>query len=242
MRLTDRDTVDYFDRRVTEYSLARFDHAVAFLNAEASAASSFLDIGCGTGNILERILNETPIRTVAGIDPAPNCVEKTKQRLACSAYVGSILDSEFVQGLGLQFDFALIASVVHHLIGETRQASVERAQLAIEHSLRLVRPGGYLIVFEPGVYPPRAAVALFHTKRFVTRFTSRRVQLFDKWNNIGAPVISYYTDEELAGMLERNRGCRIVDRHVEDIHVNILWRLGGIRRRINTTLVAQRIE
>ena len=32
---------------------------------------------------------------------------------------------------------------------------------------------------------------------------------------------------------------RIVYLRVEDAHVNLLWRLAGIRRRINTTIIIQ---
>jgi hypothetical protein len=35
---------------------------------------------------------------------------------------------------------------------------------------------------------------------------------------------------------------RIVDVHVEDAHVNLLWRMAGIRRRINTTLIIEKIS
>lgn len=237
---TDRQTVDYFNKQVTEYSLGRFDYVLHFLNQHANRDHSFLDIGCGVGNILELVRRETPIERVAGIDAAEKCVEKTRERLKCHAFVGSILDTDFIDSLEQRFDFALIASVLHHLVGNSREESIRNAEIAVGNCLKLMSPGGHLFVFEPGVYPAWTAAALFHTKRFFTRFTSRRIQLFDKWNNIGAPVISYYTDVQLTDMARRQPGCDVVGQHVGDMHVNFLWRVCGITRRINTTLVVRR--
>jgi SAM-dependent methyltransferase len=238
--ITDHETVEYFNKYVPEYSLERFDHIVGFLNSHATAESRLMDVGCGLGNTLDYIKTKTPIQHVSGIDVAENVLVKAKERLGCETFRGSVIDTAFMEGISKKYDFVLLAAVLHHLIGNTRRQSMRLSELAVENALRLVTPGGYLMVFEPVIYPALSAALLFHTKRIVTKFTSSRVQLFDKWNNIGAPVISYYTNEKLRAMIERVSGCRILDMNVEEKGVNLLWRAGGIRRRLDTTLVAQK--
>ena len=236
---TDRETVEYFNKEAPEYSLGRFEYATRFIDSKAGQHSSFLDVGCGVGNILELVRNQTPVSEVAGIDVAETVLAKARERLGCDTYLGSILDTDCIDGIPKQYDFVLIASVIHHLVGDSRSLSVRNAQVAVTNTLKLTKPGGYVILYEPGIYPEWTGAALFHTKRLVTRFTTKRVQLLDKWNNIGAPVISYYTDEQLKRMIGELSDARIVDVHVEDAHVNFLWRMAGIRRRINTTIIIQ---
>ena len=57
--------------------------------------------------------------------------------------------------------------------------------------------------------------ALFYVKKTVTRITDRRVGLFGYWNNIGAPVVSYYTEPVLEEMLRAGEPATVVERHVE---------------------------
>jgi 2-polyprenyl-3-methyl-5-hydroxy-6-metoxy-1,4-benzoquinol methylase len=236
---TDRETVEYFNKEAPEYSLGRFEYAIRFIQSHGDENSSFLDVGCGVGNILELVRNQTSVSEVAGIDVAETVLAKARERLGCDTYLGSIVDSESIESIPKQYDFVLIASVVHHLVGDTRGLSVRNAQVAVTNTLKLTKPGGYVILYEPGIYPEWTGAALFQTKRLVTKFTTKRVQLLDKWNNIGAPVISYYTDEQLQRMIGELPDVRIVDVHVEDAHVNFLWRVAGIRRRINTTIIIQ---
>ena len=237
---TDRETVEYFNKEAPEYSSGRFEYAVGFIDSHAGPNSSFLDVGCGVGNILEFVRDRTPVEEVAGIDVAETVLAKARERLGCDTYLASIVDGESIDSIPKQYDFVLIASVVHHLVGDSRDLSIRNAQLAIANTLKLTKPGGYVMLYEPGIYPEWTGAALFHTKRIVTKFTTRRVQLLDKWNNIGAPVISYYTDRQLQRMIGGMSGARIVDVNVEDAHVNFLWRLAGIRRRINTTIIVQK--
>lgn len=240
MEHTDRDTVEYFNKETPEYSLGRFEFALQFVRSHAEEHSSFLDIGCGVGNILELIREQTQVNEVAGLDVAETVLAKARDRLGCDTFLGSILESGIADAITKRYDFVMIASVIHHLVADSRALSIRNARTAVKHALELAKPGGHVILYEPGIYPEWTGAALFHTKRIVTRFTSQRVQLFGKWNNIGAPVISYYTDQQLGRMVEAIPGARFVEVNVEDARVNLLWRLAGIRRRINTTIVIQK--
>ena len=147
------------------------------------------------------------------MDVSANLLERTREAVpGCETHLGSIIDPALVDQIGRErFDFAVIAAVLHHLIGRTRRESHERARLAVLHALELLKPGGHLIVVDEGFSPPRVVDAVFYVKKAVTRLTSRRVGILGEWNNIGPPVVSYYTNEQLVDMVEANGAAELVE-------------------------------
>ena len=231
---------EYFDREMASYSPGRLDHIVEFLADNASGYHDLLDVGCGTGNILAEIITRTPIHSAAGLDISPRCLDRTKQRLGCTTYLGSILDTFYIEQFLPRFDFVLMSAVLHHLVSSNRYDSLRRMEHAVQNAFIPVRPGGYLMIFEPGICPAWASSLLYQTKKAVTRFTSRRLQLFDKWNNIGAPVILFLTDKQLETILKKSVAGTICESFVDEAPVNKLWRLAGITRRLNMTFIIQK--
>jgi SAM-dependent methyltransferase len=212
----DEATVAYFDDHVPEYSNERLEPASRFVRSHAAPESTLIDVGCGTGNTLEYLVAETGIRRVAGLDISANCLEKTAARLPCETHLGSILDRELADEIGPRFDFAVVAAVLHHLIGSTRRESRRYAELAVANSKRLLQPGGHLIVLEPVYSPYPAMTALFYVKKGVSRFTHRRVPVLGYWNNIGPPVVSYYTTDRLKEIVKAGEPGVLVDEHVDE--------------------------
>ncbi|QBI18628.1 class I SAM-dependent methyltransferase [Egibacter rhizosphaerae] len=232
-------TVAYFDEHCPEYSTGRLAWAGAWIAEHYGPGASLADIGCGAGNILAYLRDRTGIEHVAGIDPSSGLLALAQDRLGCPTYPVSVLDPELEARIPERFDVVVAAAVLHHLVGGTRRDSRELARTAVDRALRLVRPGGHLVIVEP-VFSPRAPMALlFHTKRAVARFTDRRVALGDYWRNIGPPVVSYLTDAQLAASV-RDAGGEVVAHHVEPREVGRLLRLAGIRSRHESTFVVRR--
>ncbi len=105
-----------------------------------------------------------------------------------------------------------------------------------------MRPGGALFVLEPVFYPALTMSLVFYVKRAVTTITTRRVQLFDRWNNLGAPVVSYYTNEELRRMTEADPRSELLAVRSVPGRITALQRAALIYRREDTTLVLLRRE
>jgi hypothetical protein len=103
-----------------------------------------------------------------------------------------------------------------------------------------VRPGGHLLVLEPAFYPSWMMDVVFFVKTLAVRLTSRRLELFDRWNNLGAPVVSYYTNEELRQMVTEDPRAELVDLQSTPAYLSSLQRAAFIRRREDTTLVVRR--
>jgi len=211
----DEETVAYFDEHTPEYGTSRLDPAARFIRKHGGEGASLIDVGCGVGNTLEYLVDAAKLKDVAGLDVSARCLEQTRERVEAETFLGSVLDRELAESIGPRFDFAVVAAVLHHLIGGSRRESREHAEEAVANSKRMLKPGGHLIVHEP-VYSPYAAMtALFHLKKTVTRVTDRRIGLFGYWNNIGAPVVSYYTEPVLEQMLTAGDPAVVVERHVE---------------------------
>jgi len=236
----DAGTEAYFDSRTPEYDAAcRFAHAAEWIRGLAGEDNSLVEVGCGSGNVLAYLREETGVRRLAGIDVSPRCLERARERTGCETHAGSILDADLVARLAGRFDFAVLGAVLHHLVGWTRRASRERARLALAHALSLVRPGGHVILHEPVFYPRWAMGVLFYAKRATSALTSRRLELFDRWNNLGAPVVLYYTNEELRRMVEADPRAEILDLRSAPAYLSSFQRAAFIRRREDTTVVVR---
>jgi SAM-dependent methyltransferase len=234
----DPKTVEYFNRYGTEYGLERMRHVVSVLQAEGRPERSLVDIGCGAGNILEFLGKTTPLKSFAGIDPSINYLNRTRERNACATYLGSILDPGFVSSIPERFDYALLGSVLHHLVGGTRRRSRKLALAAMRHSLELLKPGGTLLVVDLAFSPSFLMGILFHTKRLFSAFTPERVSLGSTWQNIGPPVVSYYTAGQLVRMARSLdgavlEGIDIRETKVRHFPLNLL-------RRADITLVIRK--
>ena len=104
-----------------------------------------------------------------------------------------------------------------------------------------VREGGHLIVVEPTFSPAPALGLVFWVKKVVTTVTRRRIGVFGRWNNIGAPVVSYLTKDELVALLAAVGGCRVDEVHEERLRVGPLLRLALITGKSDTTVVVRKV-
>lgn len=236
----DAGTEAYFDTRTPEYDTARFAPAAEWIRRLRGEDSSLVDVGCGNGTVLAYLRETTGLRRLAGVDVSPRCLAQARDRAGCETHLGSILDAALVGPLEGRFDFAVLGAVLHHLIGRTRGASRERARLALANAVSLVRPGGHVIVIEPVFYPPWVMDVVFHVKKIAATLTSRRLEVFDQWNNLGAPVVSYYTNEELRGMVGDDPRAEVLELRSVPAYLSSLQRAAFIRRREDTTLVIRR--
>jgi 2-polyprenyl-3-methyl-5-hydroxy-6-metoxy-1,4-benzoquinol methylase len=234
----DRATVEYFEHHAHDYSPARLRPAVAFVKKHMPPDASLIDIGCGTGNVLAQIAQATEITKLVGLDVSERCVELTRQIVAAEVYRASVLDGGTVERFRGRFDFAVMAAVLHHLVGPTRRHSRQAATRAVSNALEMVRPGGYLIVMEP-TFTPRAPVfALFWAKTVLGKIFHRRLPVGGYWNNIGAPVVSYYSSDQVLAMLRNHPWIEIAQ--VDRVPQALSKLAGLLVSKSNTTVIARR--
>ena len=235
----DLKTEKYFDEHVPEYTSDRLEFtAKAIADLGGKKGSSLVDLGCGAGNTLHFVREQTGIEDIYAIDVSPNLLEKARELTGAESIVGSLLDRQLPAKVGRRFDFAIIAAVLHHLIGPTRNGSRALARQAVDNALDMLEPGGHLVVVEPIYYPRVAMDALFYVKKGFASLTTSRVELGGYWNNIGAPVVSYYTNEELEDMVRADGRAEVVAREIEP---EALGRLNALLNKTNTTIVVKKL-
>ena len=75
--VSDADTVAYFESHVPEYSSGRLELTAEILRRMAGPEDVLIDLGCGVGNTLAYLQEETPLTRFAALDVSQNCLDKT---------------------------------------------------------------------------------------------------------------------------------------------------------------------
>ncbi|MCB2224601.1 MAG: class I SAM-dependent methyltransferase [Actinobacteria bacterium] len=230
------DTAEYFEEHSQDYHPRRLRVAVRWIARIAAEGDSLLDVGCGTGLVLEAMRDGAGITRLAGCDPAAAALEKAAERVDADLRVGSILDEAFADGLG-EHRFVTMAAVLHHVVAGTRRASRDQAVLALRATLARVAPGGRLVIMEPTYRPRWVMTVLFWSKRaLIALFGNRRLEL-GRWNNLGAPLVAYYSPDEVQEMVAE-AGGRVIRSRDRTASLRRLPRAVGVRGRWFTTVMA----
>ncbi len=237
----DERTQRYFQENTPTYSLGRYNEVVGFLRDDACDGAALLDIGCGCGNVLKLIRDNTPVCELAGLDVSSAYLGQCAGAVpGCATYLGSILDVDLSTQVQRSFRYVLVGAVLHHLVGVTRGESLAYARQGLVGAWSLVDPGGALILMEPTFRPHWAMSALFYVKRLVSRVTSRRVALFGYWNNLGEPVVSYFSHDELLAEATALRGAEVVICLRKTKRLPAPWRLAGVTERADSVMIVRK--
>jgi SAM-dependent methyltransferase len=138
--------MSHFDEVADVYDQTLPDHVVEhylakrtrFIVLTCPPPARLLDVGCGTGTLAERL--GACGYDVTGLDPSAGMLERLQTRAPrISAVQGSATRMPFGDD---EFDLSISVATMHHL-GDA--AAVGRA---LEEMVRVVRPGGRVIVWD----------------------------------------------------------------------------------------------
>jgi ubiquinone/menaquinone biosynthesis C-methylase UbiE len=143
---------DDYDRVFLEYpQYVRSIEMMLDLVSEVQAGN-VIDIGCGTGNVSEKVLQVIPRARVLGVDPSEGMKDTYNRRFEGESRVnfvsGSALRMPVDDGL---FDLALSNLALHHVPPDERGRCASRLA-------KVLRPGGVLVyadLFTDSDGPPR---------------------------------------------------------------------------------------
>src|SRR5262245_253401 len=127
----------------------------AMLNAYLADVSvpqsaTALDVGCGTGAVSRVVVEMLGLREVIGIDPSPLFIEKARELAKGKPRLEfQTGDARALQFADASFDLVLFHTVLCH---------VPEPERALREARRVLRPGGWLAIFD-GDYPT-ASVAI----------------------------------------------------------------------------------
>ncbi|MEE2780023.1 MAG: methyltransferase domain-containing protein [Myxococcota bacterium] len=131
------DNRTYYDSFSDHYDVGRergyhrfLDEAELSVAASRCAGRDVLEVGCGTGLILERIAPMA--RTATGVDLSPGMLERARER-GLEVHEGNATELPFEDG---SFDTVVCFKVIAH---------VEAVEKALREMARVVRPGGHVV-------------------------------------------------------------------------------------------------
>ena len=235
----DDATAAYFEGHVHDYNPRRLRFAIDHITKRATPTSTLLDVGCGTGTLLALIESETGISELTGMDVSSNALAVADKRVTCQTIKASIFDPDVATSLSERFDFVVLAAVLHHLVADSRKESRELSAQALGQAMELLAEDGSLVIVEPTFTPHWAMSMVFFAKKQTSRWTSGRIEILDTWNNIGAPVVSYYSPSELHDLVTQ-AGAEVAEVHCVESKLRLLPKLLGVTGRWETTLIARR--
>ena len=236
--MRDDATAEYFERHVYEYDPARFGFAIDQIRKWTNSDSSLIDVGCGTGTLLALLESKTGLTDLTGVDSSANALAVAAQRGVGNTYRASIIDPEFVNSISRRFDVVVMAALLHHLVARSRGRSRELATTALRQATQLLADDGHLVIVEPTFAPRWTMDLVFFVKSQVSRFSSQRIEILGRWTNIGAPVVSYYSPDELRELVTA-AGAKVTEVRNVDGDLRMLPRLMGITGRWDTTVIAR---
>lgn len=224
---------------IYEYSEDRYEYIVDFLNRNLKADANIIEVGCGSGNILKYIGEKTNIKNLYGIDISEKALTVARKRGA-HTYLGSITDKSFISGIKIKFDFVILGAILHHLAGKNRETSYFESYKAIKNSILLLKDNGYVCILEPIFEPSFIGDLIFYVKKFISKLTSKRVPVFGYWNNIGPPVVSYFTKDTLLKIVEHFDNIEIVEEYEKELKRSFLMKLFFVKKRSDLTLILRK--
>lgn len=169
------------------------------------------------------------------MDVSRNSLDRVTEKMPrVQTALVSVLDDEALVPFENTFDVVLAAALLHHLVSSTRRGSMDDAVHGLTNAMRMVKPGGSLVVLEPVYRPPAASSALFWMKRATTARTDQRISVFGYWNNIGAPVVSFYSPDQVHEMVKAVGGQIVATQSTPE---RIGWG-SKLMRKDNLTVIA----
>jgi SAM-dependent methyltransferase len=208
----DKLTEEYFNRLTPHFKPERLKFAIEFVQKNASPESYLIDIGCGDGSTLYLIKEKTSVKFIAGMDVSKEYLKKVESNLNCDIIHGSILDLNLISKIKNSFDFCILGAVLHHIIDNNKKDSFNLAKIAINNSISILKPSGYLLILEPCSSPEYVNSLIFILKKAFSRFSVGRIEIVAKWFNIGHPIVSYYSQSEIESILSQMESVTIINK------------------------------
>ncbi len=190
------DSKKYFDKYLPNYSL---DNYPAIINElKKNKVAKIVDIGSGDASGINLIYKKFHNRIdVFGIEEASVYSKVIPKLFKGKIFYCSILDTNIIKKIMHRFDAVVLSRVLHHLVEKSPSSSIRLSQNAINNCQHLLKRGGIIVISEPLFEPLFLNKTLFFIKRFVGLIFKKRVSFFGYWNNIGAPLVNYFSRKNI---------------------------------------------
>ncbi len=172
-----------YDRRWQTYLDETLGKAVSLVQGEPPGLFSLLDVGCGTGTFIQRLLSRFPQARFTGVEPSAGMLRRAREKLAQEPRVR--LRQAFAEELPFSdgsFDAVSCLNCLH---------CFQDAGQAVGQMARVLKPGGRLVVMD------------WCRNSWSCRLLNRLCVWFDPTH------VWMYTTQELQGLMARH-GLRVI--------------------------------
>jgi ubiquinone/menaquinone biosynthesis C-methylase UbiE len=122
-------------------------------DVQLPASAIVLDAGCGTGAVARVLAQRPSVREVVGLDPSPIFVEKAREYAkGMSGLSFRVGDARAIECPDASFDLVVFHTVLCH---------VPNPERALQEARRVLRPGGWLAIFDGDYTTASVAIGAF---------------------------------------------------------------------------------
>src|SRR5512133_2005177 len=124
-----------------------------------------LEVGCGTGNVLQALEKEYPAEQLTGMDLFQEGLQFARRRVHCGLVQADLAFPPFNR----PYDLLGMFDVLEH---------IKEDQVVLDHAFRLVKPGGWLLLTVPAdpALWSYFDVASHHVRRYTLPELQEKVQ------------------------------------------------------------------
>lgn len=174
---------------------------INFIRERCSPNSMILEVGGGSGALLDSISRDSGIKNLINCEIVP-CVYKNQANIDIQLVGGDALHLPYKSNT---FDYIIIKNVFHHLIGKTRSESKDNVIVAIRELKRVSKKKGYIIILEQYNNRRFFSDMIFYICSLCANFsiTIKKLEI-DR-----SVIVSFLTPEEILSFL-RDENTEIV--------------------------------
>lgn len=180
---SEKRSIEQFNTWSKDYDQKRFwpfyfSNAAVLQTVNPQESSSILDVGCGTGILLQQMAQLNKGLNLCGLDISPKMVEVTRAKLGTLAKVqqGSANNFPYADNM---FDYVTCATSFHHYPNPDN---------SLREMFRVLKSGGKLVVLDPFTNGrPRKVICAILDTVFDEKGTKlfAKEQMYDMFNQVG---------------------------------------------------------
>lgn len=186
----------FFDACGAYYELRQkidpYEYQIVEMIKEHRGVNQFLDVGCGNGFFVKKLLAECPNLSISVIDPSKYFLDQISDPRINKIH-GRLPDH--LEGLG-KYDLICMRAVLHHVTGETITKSQEIVKESLMALSEHLNPGGRVIVidmfYDSYLYPAITRSIIFYLCKLQNKIG---FQILPKEFLLGLDVCFFTKDE-----------------------------------------------
>ncbi|MGI0014315.1 MAG: class I SAM-dependent methyltransferase [Nitrososphaera sp.] len=226
----DQNNSQYFDLHFHDHSYSEdpraYDDFIDHVKKHFEGTEfSVLDVGCGKGTFLRRMNEAFPRWHLTGIDTSDNMLASTQQHVPDGQFYN--MSAFEIDQLGRTFDIVHMGSLLHHLIGPTRKASMGIALRMMELALSVTSRGGLVVIDEPRyesyLHTELTASIIFYSLKILNKL---RIDVSQHFPEIQLGLeVSFFSERQLTKMSRRFVGNNFAVTRKNHWEIPVVYRL-----------------